>query len=114
MIMKGYDREKALSFMRANLDKKELGKLAAQAEMLLGLAIDTDMAYMQEAGVLTAEGLMGDSYYDDDEAFEFLLERMAKKLRMKEDDQGPLASFIDQYMDLQQQFMEDSGLMGWD
>ena len=112
--MKGYDQEKAVAFILPKLDKKEFKPLAAQAESLVSQAIDADMAYMLHAGVLTQDGLMGEAYYDDDEAFEFILEQMARARKMREDAQGPLAAFIDQYMDLQQQFLEESGLMDWD
>lgn len=113
-MMKGYDKEKAVQFILPKLDKKEFKPLTAQADKLVSDAIDADMAYMVHAGVLTEEGLMGEEYYDDDEAFEFILEKMARARKMREDAQGPLAAFIDQYMDLQQQFLEDSGLMDWD
>jgi len=113
-MMKGYDQEKAVAFILPKLDKKEFKPLAAQAESLVSQAIDADMAYMLHAGVLTQDGLMGEAYYDDDEAFEFILEQMARVRKMREDAQGPLAAFIDQYMDLQQQFLEESGLMDWD
>ncbi len=114
MTMKGYDREQAAAFMLSRLDRRELGPLASHAEGLIRQAIDADMAYMLEAGVLNENGLMGDAYYDDDDAFEFLLERMARERGLNEDQQGPLAAFIDQYMDLQQAFLEAQGLMDWD
>ena len=114
VTMKGYDKIKAVAFMLPKLDKSEFKPLAAQSEQLLCDAIEADMAYMLRAGVLTADGMMGDEYYDDDDAFEFILERMARARKMSESAQGPLASFIDQYMDLQQLFMEESGLMDWD
>ncbi len=114
MTMKGYDRQKALAYMLPRLQKSEFKPLAAHAESLLRQAIDADMAYMLDAGILNENGLMGNAYYDDDEAFEFLLDRMARERGLDEDGQGPLAAFIDQYMDLQQQFLEDNGLMAWD
>ena len=114
VTMKGYDRAKAVAFMLPKLDKSEFKPLAAQSEQLLCDAIEADMAYMLRAGVLTADGMMGDEYYDDDDAFEFILERMARARKMSESAQGPLASFIDQYLDLQQLFLEESGLMDWD
>ena len=114
VTMKGYDKTKAVAFMLPKLDKSEFKPLAAQSEQLLCDAIEADMAYMLHAGVLTADGMMGDEYYDDDDAFEFILERMARARKMSESAQGPLASFIDQYLDLQQLFLEDSGLMDWD
>ena len=114
VTMKGYDKAQAVAFMLPKLDKSEFKPLAAQSEQLLRDAIEADMAYMLRAGVLTADGMMGDEYYDDDDAFEFILERMARARNMSESAQGPLASFIDQYLDLQQLFLEESGLMDWD
>ena len=113
-MMKGYDKEKAIAFMLPKLVKAEFKPLSGQCEKLLADAIDADMAYMLKAGVIDAEGMMGDSYYDDDDAFEFILEKMARQRKMKEDTQGPLAAFIDQYLDLQQAFLEESGMMDWD
>jgi len=114
VMMQGYDKARAVAFMLPKLDKSEFKPLAAQSEQLLHDAIQADMSYMLHAGVLTADGMMGDEYYDDDDAFEFILESMARAYKMSESAQGPLASFIDQYMDLQQLFMEESGLMDWD
>lgn len=114
MMMKGYDRDKAVAFMLPKLDPSEFKPLAGEKERLLADAIDADMDYMLKAGVLTADGMMGDAYYDDDDAFEFILERLARQRRMKDDAQGPLASFVDQYLDLQQAFLEECGMMAWD
>ena len=114
MMMKGYDKEKAIAFMLPKLIKAEFKPLAGQCDKLLSDAIDADMAYMLKAGVLNAEGLMGEAYYDDDDAFEFILEKMARQRKMKEDAQGPLAAFVDQYLELQQAFLEESGMMDWD
>ncbi len=113
-MMQGYDPEKAVAFMLPRFDVKEFKALAPRLEELTRAAIDADMAFMQSSGVLTAEGLMGDAYYDDDEAFEAILDTLGKKYRLSEDAQGPLASFIDQYMDLQEAFLSDAGLMDWD
>ena len=114
MMMKGYDREKAVAFMLPKLVKSEFKPIASRSKELIEKAIDADMAYMLDAGVLTADGMMGDAYYDDDDAFEFILEKMARQLKMKEDAQGPLAAFVDQYLDLQQAFLEESGMMDWE
>ena len=114
MDMQGYDREGALAFMLPKLNKAEFKPLAAEAETLLAQAIDADFAYMAQAGILTAEGLMGGAYYDDDDAFEFILDHMAGVRRAKEKDMDALAAFIDQYMELQEQYLSDNGLLSWD
>lgn len=112
--MQGFDREKAEQFMLPKLDVKEFKPLAAKKEKLLSCAIDADMKYMKSAGVLDENGMMGNAYYDDDDAFEFILEEMIRTTGVKEKEQDALASFIDQYMDLQQAYLEDCGMLTWD
>lgn len=113
-MMNGYDLEKAVAFMTPRFDVKDFKPLAGRLDTLVRQAIDADMAFMHQSGVLDAEGLMGDAYYDDDEAFEFILSRLAKENRLSDSAQGPLASFIDQYMDLQEAFLSDNGMMDWE
>ena len=114
MEMLGYDRAAALAFMLPKLNKAEFKPLAAEAEVLLNQAVDADFAYMAHAGILTDEGLMGQGYYDDDDAFEFILEHMAKARRAREKDMDALAAFVDQYMELQEQYLDQAGLLSWD
>ena len=114
MMMQGYDLEKAVAFMTPRFDVKEFNPLAPQLDSLLRQAIAADMDFMQKSGVLGADGLMGEAFYDDDEAFEFILDRLARDNHLKDGAQGPLASFIDQYMDLQEAFLSDNGMMDWD
>lgn len=72
-------------------------------------AIEADMRYMHETGVLDDEGLMGDGEYDEDDAFEALFAALTDGV---EDDGeiGKIAQMLDAYMDAQQDFMEASGL----
>ena len=72
-------------------------------------AIEADMRYMHETGVLNDEGLMGDGEYDEDDAFEALFAALTDGV---EDDGeiGKIAQMLDAYMDAQQDFMEASGL----
>ena len=114
MEMKGYDRAEAVAFMLGRLKTAEFKPLAAQAETLINQAIDADLAYMLSAGVLEKDGTMGGAYYDDDDAFEFMLDEIGKKRRSNDRELDMIASFIDQYMDLQQAYLEDKGLMSWD
>ena len=113
-MMKGYDPEKAVAFRTPRFDVKEFKPLASRLDRLIRQAIDADMAFMHASGVLNGEGLMGEAYYDDDEAFEFILDRLAKDNHLKDSAQSPLASFIDQYMDLQEAFLSDNGMMDWE
>ena len=112
--MKGFDQAAAAKFILQRLDKNDFKPLGSEAQNLVRQAIGWDLEYMRSAGVIDENGLMGAVYYDDDDAFEYILERMGRERGLSEDDQGPLASFIDQYMDLLQQYLESAGLLEWD
>ena len=92
-------------FEESRIVARRGGKVAGDARR----AIEADMRYMHETGVLNDEGLMGDGEYDEDDAFEALFAALTDGV---EDDGeiGKIAQMLDAYMDAQQDFMEASGL----
>ena len=107
-VMQGYDLDAAVRQIG-----KAIGKAAKTAPDAAAAfarrAIEADMRYMHETGVLDDEGLMGDGEYDEDDAFEALFAALTDSV---EDDGeiGKIAQMLDAYMDAQQDFMEASGL----
>ena len=107
-VMQGYDMEAAASQIGKAICKA--AKAAPDtAAAFARRAIEADMRYMHETGVLNDEGLMGDGEYDEDDAFEALFAALTDGV---EDDGeiGKIAQMLDAYMDAQQDFMEASGL----
>ena len=107
-VMQGYDIEAAVSQIGKAICKA--AKAAPDtAAAFARRAIEADMRYMHETGVLDDEGLMGDGEYDEDDAFEALFAALTDGV---EDDGeiGKIAQMLDAYMDAQQDFMEASGL----
>ena len=107
-VMQGYDLEAAVSQIGKAICKA--AKAAPDtAAAFARRAIEADMRYMHETGVLDDEGLMGDGEYDEDDAFEALFAALTDGV---EDDGeiGKIAQMLDAYMDAQQDFMEASGL----
>lgn len=107
-VMQGYDMEAAVSQIGKAICKA--AKAAPDtAAAFARRAIEADMRYMHETGVLNDEGLMGDGEYDEDDAFEALFAALTDGV---EDDGeiGKIAQMLDAYMDAQQDFMEASGL----
>ena len=107
-VMQGYDMEAAVSQICKAICKA--AKAAPDtAAAFARRAIEADMRYMHETGVLNDEGLMGDGEYDEDDAFEALFAALTDGV---EDDGeiGKIAQMLDAYMDAQQDFMEASGL----
>ena len=107
-VMQGYDMEAAVSQIGKAICKA--AKAAPDtAAAFARRAIEADMRYMHETGVLDDEGLIGDGEYDEDDAFEALFAALTDGV---EDDGeiGKIAQMLDAYMDAQQDFMEASGL----
>ena len=77
-------------------------------EAFIRRAIEADMDYMHETDVLDEDGLMGEGEYDEDDAFEELLARLAAG--QDEDGIGRTAQWLDAYMTAQADFLERSGL----
>lgn len=107
-VMQGYDLDAAVRQIG-----KAIGKAAKTAPDAAAAfarrAIEADMRYMHETGVLDDDGLMGDGEYDEDDAFEALFAEMTDGL---EDDGeiGRVAQMLDAYMEARQNFMEENGL----
>lgn len=108
-VMQGYDMEAAVSQIGKAICKAAKAAPDTAADFARR-AIEADMRYMHETGVLDDEGLMGDGEYDEDDAFEALFAALTDGV---EDDGeiGKIAQMLDAYMDAQQDFMEASGLM---
>lgn len=107
-VMQGYDLDAAVCQIG-----KAIGKAAKTAPDAAAAfarrAIEADMRYMHENGVLDDDGLRGEGEYDEDDAFEALFAEMTDGL---EDDGeiGRIAQMLDAYMEARQNFMEENGL----
>lgn len=110
MMMQGYDLQAAVPFIAKAMRKAGHKNPQDELEAFIRRAIEADMAYMREIDVIDEDGLMGEGEYDDDDAFEALLETLSGDI---EDDAelDRLAQMLDSYMAAQQDFMEESGLM---
>ena len=84
-----------------------------EVESLLRKAQELDLQYMEEAGVLV-DGVAGDSFYDDDEAFEYISENLLKLFGGGEETAGQILALVDDYMDLQEEYLEQAVLVTWE
>ena len=82
-MMKGYDKQEALEFILARIHAKDHPELADSLADLISQTIDADMAYMHEHHVIDEEGGAGTEYYEDDEAFEYMVEKLAEQAKEK-------------------------------
>lgn len=110
MIMQGYDVEAAVPFIAARMRKEGVKAQAEELEGFIRRAIEADFAFMRENEVLTEDGLMGVGEYDEDDAFEAILDMLCEG---EEDDAviDRTAQWLDGYMTAQQAFMEENDLV---
>lgn len=113
-MMKGYDKTEALAFITARIHAKDHPELADRINELISQMIDADMTYMHENCVIDEEGNAGTSYYEDDDAFEFIVEKLAADNRLDPVKAVKLATLVDDYMDYQQEYLESKGLVDWE
>ncbi len=113
-MMKGYDRDEAVEFIGRRIHPKDHPELQDLLPDIIGDIIDADMAYMHENGILDEEGNGGGAYYEDDDAFEYMVEKIAAERKLDPVKAVKLASLIDDYMDYQQEYLESKGLVQWE
>lgn len=112
--MNGYNKQEALPFILGRIDARIHKELPLQLEELVSQAIDADLTFMHESGVLDEGGNAGTSFYDDDDAFEYMLDTLVSKNKLGADAAMKVASLLDDYMDAQQTFLEEKGLVDWE
>ncbi len=112
--MNGYNKQEALPFILGRIDARLHRELPLPLEDAISQAIDADLAFMRESGVLDESGNAGTTYYDDDDAFEYMLDAIVSKSKLGADAAMKVASLLDDYMDAQQAFLEEKGLVDWD
>ena len=113
--MQGLDEKKALAYMAEKLNKQFPGRFTAEEwDKLVEVIYEGDLAYMRENHVLDEEDMEGDAYYDDDEAFEFIMDVLTAEYGLTEETEMPYAEVLDHYMDLWEQLLEKEGLISWD
>ena len=108
--MQGYDAEKALAYIQKNVSRKGFSELGPSIDGYLAQAQMLDLQFMRDTGVLNADGFAGDADYDDDEAFEFILEEIVRARGLNEEQEILVASLLDQYMGAQDAFLHKEGL----
>ena len=113
-MMNGYDKDESLAFIVRRINVKDHPELAGQIEALVSQAIDADMAYMHASGVLDEDGNAGDSYYEDDDAFEAMVEALVAQNELTPEQAVKVAALVDDYMDHQQAYLESKGLVDWE
>jgi len=108
--MKGYDQQKAREFILKHLDHKPFRSIEKQLPQLIDDMITYDLHFMRLTGVIDENGDQGDNEYDDDEAFEYIYDAWLSDHPNQDDGDMKIAALLNEYMDLQYDFLDSEGL----
>lgn len=103
--MTGFD-DNALNWMMEKYEGTE-----KEAREVFNLALTYDVDYMVSAGIIV-EGEFTDEYYDEDDAFDFIVEHIANAIPSI--DGNALSELVENYIDLHDAYMEEIGLLTWE
>lgn len=112
--MQGYDVDQAVRSIAGKMDRKLYPDFAEQFDAIIRRAVELDLQFMRESGAIGADNMAGDSYYDDDEAYEFIVDAIVKERGWDEEKALHLCALIDDYMDEQEAYMQSVGLLDWE
>ena len=107
--MRGFDNEALmfiLSAMKAQ-DPKLDTKLTTE---VITLSMAYDLAFMQQEGVI-ADGTFTDVYYDDDDAYDYIIEKLSAAL--PDADPYNLTEMLEAYFEFHDAYMEEIGMLNW-
>jgi hypothetical protein len=108
--MVGYNDE-TLEFMLNKLKEDDKKADLDLAKQVFNLALTYDLDYMVSAGIIK-EGEFTDEYYDEDDAYDFIIDRIGNAL--KNIDGNVLMELTEKYFDYHDSFMEEKGLLYWE
>ncbi len=109
--MIGFNDE-ALDFMLKKLAEDEQGVDLVFAKKVFNLALTYEIDFMVKAGVIDKDGNFTEVYFDEDDAFDFVIERIVNACPdLDEDD---LAQMLEYYFEYHDAYMEEKGLVEWD
>ena len=107
--MEGFDQKTAQQMLDAMKEDGLSVNMKVMKSIVAG-ALEAELEYLRKVGILTAKGEFKAGEYDDDDAFEALLDALGENAQ-DDDEMNQLAQLLDSYMAAQQDFMEESGLM---
>ena len=106
--MEGFDRAEAAAFVAERFAPflDDPAQRTAWAEKLL----EADLEYMRVSGVIAENEFDPDAYYDDDDAFAFVADRVSGE----DIPETLLMDLLEEYFEAFEAYMEQAHLIAWD
>jgi hypothetical protein len=109
--MSGYDKQAAMTLIAGAMDPRANKSLKNDMPRLISDMIDADIAYMHLSGALDETGDTGEGSYDEDDAFEYILETLVRDEQADDSKAQALAALINDFLPAQGLYLERAGLV---
>lgn len=107
--MSFFDLEAAVAFIAPRV-RKEVGReLELDVETIVRHALELDVEYMLANGVIDKEGHALVDGYDEDDAFEAILDGLVARMGLGEAEEMAAAQALDAFMDAEADYLEEAG-----
>ena len=107
--MNGFDARDAHRYIFSRIDQKAFGAIRTEISAILDAFLQSDLRFMRVTGVLDGNDDRGDQEYDEDEAFEFILDAYVSDTRCDDGIAMVVATLLDRYMELQYEYLKSHG-----
>ena len=109
--MLGLDAADCAAYAEKRLDWKRCGELKPESRALCAALVDGQVAYLHVCGALDEAGDTGEGEYDEDEAVEYLLERLLAAFPADERREGLYCALIDAFLPVFDDYLLTHGLL---
>ncbi|MCQ2454380.1 MAG: hypothetical protein MJ136_07565 [Clostridia bacterium] len=111
--MEGLDKAEAAAYIVKHLEWKRCPKLKEQAAFLVPALVEGQVGYLHACGALDEAGNTGDGEYDEDEAVEFILNRLTEAFQPEDDTAVLYCALIDAFLPAFDDYLVTVGLLEW-
>lgn len=108
--MVGFDEEAKACILKA-MKEDAVDFDAPLMNKVIDAAMKAEQAYLKAEGILTESGEYADGEYDEDDAFDLMIDELTRALPKK--DPYQLTELLEYYIEYHDQYMQDKGLLAW-
>lgn len=108
--MVGFDGEAKAYILKA-MKEDAVDFDAPLMNKVIDAAMKAEQTYLKAEGILTESGEYADGEYDEDDAFDLMIDELTRALPKK--DPYQLTTLLEYYIEYHDQYMQDKGLLAW-
>lgn len=110
-VMLGLDAADAAAYVAQKLDWKRYKELRFEMERLCQALVDAQVGYLHACGALDESGDTGEGEYDEDEAVEFILDRLCEQFTDDDSRVVRYCELINDFLPLFDDYLLQAGLL---